>query len=131
MIDELLPIPYVVGGRSMEGADCWGLALLVRERLGLPAFDAFPSIRWDRPHGNQKCYQAATRLLVAGDPAPGAFAAVFRGPLCLHVGVCLEIESRLCVVETNVEGGVRWYTVDDYNQVYPKVVYYHDAENLS
>ena len=39
MIDvhELLKVPYVDRGRTMEGLDCRGQLLLVRDQLGMPS----------------------------------------------------------------------------------------------
>lgn len=41
-LSEYIGIPYLFGGSSRDGADCWGLVRLIyRERYGkeLPAFD--------------------------------------------------------------------------------------------
>ena len=33
MIRDLLAIPYVPGGRSIEGADCWGMVQICYSKL--------------------------------------------------------------------------------------------------
>lgn len=40
-IDDLLGVPYVLGGRDVKnGLDCYGLTIEIERRLGTPVFDA-------------------------------------------------------------------------------------------
>lgn len=136
MTDDLWTIPYEPEGRTLEGADCWGLALIVRERLGCMAYPEFPAVRWDRPRANQGAFRTvAAHLLEQDPPQPGAFACVIQaqGKLagaCLHVGVVIDIDGRRGVIDTNVRGGVRWYTLADFIADYAKVVFLNDPANL-
>jgi ABC-type bacteriocin/lantibiotic exporter with double-glycine peptidase domain len=59
-------------------------------------------------------------------PVPGAIATVWRGRLCTHVAVVVEIDNRLGVLETNPSTGPRWLSVADFERNYMKVIYYHD-----
>lgn len=47
-ISDLVGIPYVAGGRGLDGADCWGTARLYYQRIGidLPSYDG-PTIPSD------------------------------------------------------------------------------------
>lgn len=115
---------------SEAGADCWGLALLVRQRLG--RLDP-PSGRtaYDTPRANMRIFDGVMGWVSeTSDPRPGAFAAVMHKALCRHVGVVLDIDGRRCVLETEVLGGVRWYTLDDFLSLHAKVVFYDDIANL-
>lgn len=58
-------------------------------------------------------------------PEVGAIAAVFRGGLCLHVGVVVEADGRLKVLDTN-PGGARIRTVREFESDFPRVVFYRD-----
>lgn len=125
-MNRYLRVPYVDGGRTMEGLDCWGLALLVRNDMGLPDLPADPlAIR-----GNGKAiadqFRSISSGLEVGKPKPGALAAVFKGSLFVHVGVVIEADGRLWVMETNPGYGVCIRRVADFNSSYYKVIYYCD-----
>lgn len=131
MIGELMRIPYLRGGLTEAGADCWGLALLVRQRLGRSDPPGAPSAAYDDPRANQRVFASAMQWVApTDDPQPGAFAAVMQGAFCRHVGVVVEIDGRRCVLETEVAGGVRWYTLDDFLSLHAKVIFYDDTANL-
>jgi hypothetical protein len=38
---DLIGVPWVAGGRSRSGADCWGIVIMVRYRAGLETPDAW------------------------------------------------------------------------------------------
>lgn len=125
-------IPYAKGGLTEDGADCWGLALLVRRRLGRNDPFAPHASAYDDPRANRRVFRHAMGWVrPTDDPQPGAFAAVLHREQCRHVGVVLDIDGRLCVLETEVLGGVRWYTLDDFLSLHAKVVFYDDIANLS
>lgn len=130
MINELIRVPYVRGGMSEAGADCWGLALLVRQRLGRSDPPSGPTA-YDAPRSNMRVFDGVMEWVApTDDPQPGAFAAVMHRAVCRHVGVVLDIDGRRCVLETEVLGGVRWYTLDDFLSLHAKVVFYDDITNL-
>lgn len=35
-INDLVGIPWIKGGHSIDGADCWGIVLIACSRLGIP-----------------------------------------------------------------------------------------------
>ncbi|MDD2663954.1 MAG: hypothetical protein PHD19_09355 [Dechloromonas sp.] len=126
MLDDWLRVPYVAYGRTMAGADCWGLVRIVRHALRgewLPEFGAVA------PDDKAKMTGAAGQVVAAGfaesAPSPGAIAAVWRGPLCLHVGIVIEADGRLAVLETNRATGPRWLRLADFSARYLRVTY-HD-----
>ncbi|MCC7202454.1 MAG: C40 family peptidase [Nitrospirae bacterium] len=41
MFDDLIGIPYVECGRTLQGLDCFGLVLICQKRLGIEAPDPF------------------------------------------------------------------------------------------
>lgn len=115
---------YVDCGRELPGVDCWGLVLLVRRELGLPELEQ-NLVSGKDAKGFTKAYRRQIEALETCEPEPGAIAAAFRGTLCLHVAVVLEIEGRLGVLEIT-ESGSRWMRVTAFEQKYGKVVYYRD-----
>lgn len=128
MIDvhEFLKVPYLDRGRTMDGLDCWGQLLLVRDQLGMQSLPDIGPVSRAEPIAMQREYGKVSSTLVEGLPCVGAIAAVFRGTLFVHVGVVLEIEGRLAVLETNEGSGPRWMRVQDFVNTYYKVIFYRD-----
>ena len=58
------------------------------------------------------------------DPQPAAIATCWRGQMCVHVGVCVELNGRLGVLETGRKCGPRWLSLRDFERRYLKVIYY-------
>ena len=126
---EWLRIPYRDYGRDYSGADCWGLVRIVRASIRGDSLPSFGSISPDNKaelttaaHDVVKDRQFRERPREALQP--GAIATVWRGPLCLHVGIVIEAEGRLAVLETGRRIGVRWSLLDDFENLYPTVRYY-------
>lgn len=58
-------------------------------------------------------------------------AMVFTGRLMLHVGVVVELEGRLAVLDISAKTGCRWQRIPDFEAPFAKVVYYRDSPNFS
>ena len=126
LIDKYLPVPYLKEGRTLAGLDCWGLVLAIRAELGLPGLPEIGAVSRDTVQAMQHAFADITYLLDRGEPRVGSMAAVFRGKVFIHVGLVLEIEGRLAVIETNPLGGVRWSFLPRFLDLYYKVVFYCD-----
>ena len=125
-IHRLLAVPYRDRGRTLEGLDCWGQLLQVRRELGLPDLADIGPVSRAEPLEMQRQYARVSATLSPGKPCIGAIAAVFRGTLFVHVGVVLEIDGRLAVLETNEGSGPRWKRIPDFVDTYYKVIFYRD-----
>ena len=125
-IHALLAVPYVDRGRTMEGLDCWGQLLLVRQAMGLPELPSIGPVSRAEPIEMQRQYKRVHSTLEVCEAQPGAVAAVFRGTAFVHVGVVVEIDGRLAVLETNQGSGPRWKSVADFVDTYYKVIFYRD-----
>lgn len=127
MLNKYLSCTFVDCGRSLEtGLDCWGLALAVRAELGFPVLgDASTACR-DVPLEMVREYQRISDGLKVGEPKVGGLAAVFKGRAFVHVGVVVEADSRLCVLEINPDSGCRIMPIHRFLETYYKVVFYHD-----
>lgn len=127
-VEKYLFTPYVKGGRERAGFDCWGLVLLVREELGLPALDGPSSANKDNPIAMQRLYRSITSgpLEERERLSPGDVAAVFKSGVMVHVAVAIEIDGRIALIETNPGSGVRWMYLDRFLQTYYKVIFYGD-----
>ena len=56
----------------------------------------------------------------------GAIAACYRVLLCVHVGIVVEIDGRLCIAEIGSKTGFRIQSVERFEASYTKVRYYID-----
>lgn len=127
-MNDLAGVPYLDGGRTWAGADCWGLAMLVRERLGLPDVPLAAGTTRGTMLAMQSEFQRVSQALVIGDPKPGALAAVFKRKAFVHVGVVVEADGRLWVVDANPGHCSILRRLADFNHLYSRVVYYRDSD---
>lgn len=121
-------VPYLDGGRTLDGLDCWGLALAVRQDLCLPALADDPLAIRGQGASMRQLFDDVSGVLNPGEPSEGALAAVFKGPLFVHVGVVVRADGRLWVLETNPGVGVLMRRVAHFEQAYYKVIYYRDRD---
>lgn len=124
---------YVDGARGEDGAyDCWALAREVRHKIyGKRLLPSWGHIRNTMPREFTKAYQAEAASMEPCAPEPGAIAAVFTGRLMLHVGVVVELEGRLAVLDINEKSGARWQRIPAFEAPFSKVVYYRDSPSIS
>ena len=116
--------PYEDGARGPMAFDCWGLCVAIRHDVfGLPLLPSLGNVGRNRLRDNTTAYRDLKGGMEECSPEPGAIAGAFRGQLMAHVGVVVEVEGRLKVIDTN-PGGVRVRTVRDFESDYPRVVYY-------
>lgn len=126
MIEKYMRAPYREGARGPIAFDCWGLCIAVRHQVyGLPLLPSLGSVGKDRVRENTHAYHDLRHGMEPCTPEPGAIAAVFRGELCLHVGVVVQVRGRLKVLDTN-PGGARIQSTGEFEAAYPRVVYYRD-----
>lgn len=130
-LDDLLKVPYVPNGRSQQGADCYGLVRMARVYLfGKPWMPLHGSVE-----GSDKC--ALTEAMQAEavnyrevKPHPGAIACAFRGKLCTHIAIVVDVDGKRMILETDEPGkgneGPRLTPIRYFEQRFLKVVYYDD-----
>jgi hypothetical protein len=129
-VNKYLACPYLDGGRTSAGLDCWGQLLLVRAELGCRPLPSLGGVTRHTIRTMGSRYTEVSNGLQVCQPEPGAIAAVFRGALFVHVGVVVDIEGRLAVLETNPASGARWLRVPEFLSLYYKVIFYRDDPNL-
>ena len=128
-MNEYFLIPYVKGGRDKGGADCWGLTRMARTEI------------FDRPllplcsDAQPGDFRAITRScgtvsglahLVESQPKPGAIATAWRASLCTHVGLVVEADGRIWVLETDEPTGPCLTPLKRFESRYTRVIYYDD-----
>lgn len=126
-LDTLLKTNYVKFGRETPNLDCWGLARLARHHLFgrelLPAYDTID------PGDKASLTKAALLEREVGgflecEPRPGAIALAWRGGECVHIGVVVETDGRLWVLETEEGVGPTLTRVPVFERSFAQVVYY-------
>jgi len=124
---------YVDGARGDGGTyDCWGLAREVRNKIyGKRLLPSWGHIRNTMPRAFTEAYHEQAKELEECEPEAGALAMVFTGRLMLHVGVVVELEGRLAVLDTSAKSGCRWQRIPAFEAPFSKVVYYRDSPNFS
>lgn len=128
MIDRFLNTTYKPRGRGPHEYDCWGLVRAVRHELFdkplLPSFDSVDPL--DKKMLT-KCYRIVYNGGVfSDDKKAGAIATAWWGKLCVHVGVLVEVDGRLWVLETDEPTGPVLTNVSRFESRYGKIVYYDD-----
>lgn len=107
--------------------DCYGLVRLVRsEMFGKPLLGEHMGVLdTDKQELTRICAQESEGMREV-EPAPGVLATCWRGGLFFHVGIVVEIDGRLAVLETNSKTGPRWKSIRDFERIYTRVIYYDD-----
>ena len=126
MIEKYRSIPYVKGGRDLAGLDCWGLVRLVRSEIKgdlLPEFDGVdPLDKRALTKSKESCVIDFNLKQV--DIKSGAIACGFTGRLCFHVGIVIEVDGRLFILETDEGTGVVLTSPQMFKSRFSKVEYY-------
>lgn len=120
---------YEDGARGPDRIDCWGLCREVRYLIcGKRLLPSWGHVRKTMPREFTRAYTVESEAMRVCGPEIGAIAAVFRGKICVHVGVVVELEGALAVLEMNPKKGAGWMRPHDFERQYLKVVYYNDSD---
>lgn len=129
MIKQFMSTIYVRGARGPREYDCWGLVRAVRhEVFGKSLLPSFGGIC---PQDKRSLTDACIDVRDTGGfhpvaPRPGAIATAWRASLCVHVGICVEVDARLWVLESDEPYGPALVALDRFEARYTKVIYYDD-----
>lgn len=128
-VEQYLECEYEDGARGPDRWDCWGLVRhVIHAHLGGRELPSWGHVRNTMPRLFTRAYKAEAASMEECRPEVGAIAAVFRGAIMVHVGVCVEIDGRVVVLEMNPKTGVRWRSLRDFEAPYARVVYYRDKQ---
>ena len=108
--------------------NCWSLVRLLRiELFGLPLLPLYGGINADDKRAlTNAAYETISSHLKECGFQLGAIAACYRASLCVHVGIVVEIDGRLCIAEIGAKTGFRIVPVERFEASYTKVRYYID-----
>ena len=130
-LNELLAVPYTANGRSADGADCYGLTRMARVYLfGKPWMPVHGAVEGsDKKALTGAVTEEAARYREV-KPYPGAVATAWRGSLCTHIAIVVDVDGRRMILETNEPGkadhGPRLVNLRHFEQRFLRVVYYDD-----
>lgn len=128
-IDDFLQTRYVPFGRAAPELDCWGLVRLAR--VSLFGRLLLPSHVGINPQDKAALTAAAQAVREQGgfqevQARPGAIAAAWRARLCVHVGLVVEADGRLWVLETDAGTGPTLTRINIFETRYTRVIFYDD-----
>ena len=92
---DLIGVPFIDGGRNIEtGLDCWGLFMIVMDRLGTPVPDYKISCFDSTEIGKAARHALATQWKKVYQPEPGVGLVMDLDPempgVNQHFGVCVS-----------------------------------------
>ena len=108
--------------------NCWSLVRILRvELFGFPLLPLYGGINAD----DKRSLSKAAKETISGhlkecDIQIGAIAACDRVSLCVHVGIVVDVDGRLCIAEIGAKTGFRIQSVERFEAGYTKVRYYID-----
>ncbi|MGP9834202.1 hypothetical protein [Marinobacter sp. NSM] len=130
-LTDLLNVPYLANGRLPDGADCYGLTRLARVHLfGKPWMPEHGAVEGSDKRALTKAMLVESVNYRECEPHPGAIACCYRGRLCTHIAIVVEIDGRLMILETDEPGkgrhGPRLVNLKPFQQRFLRVVFYDD-----
>lgn len=126
-VDDLLKSTYVKHGREWPELDCYGLVRL--GRAGLFGRELLPSYSDIDPMDKPSLTDAAVTLREGAGftevgLCAGAIATAWRARLCVHVGLVVEADGRLWILETDENTGPTLTRINKFEARYTRVVFY-------
>src|SRR5690625_5280862 len=129
MINKYLFTRYKKYGRGPDEFDCWGIVRTARAELF--GKDLLPSYADIDPQDKRALTVACEQERVdhvfnESPPAAGAIATAWRARVCVHVGLVVEADGRVWVLDADGETGACLTRIDQVAEGYPQVLYYDD-----
>lgn len=118
-------------GEMVDGVrhfDCYGLVREARATMfGKPLLASYGEIGGQMAREmTEAVNDTIQQHLKPCKPSPGAIAMGWRGRLCLHVGIVVQVDGRPWVLETDSATGPVLTKIRDFESRFLKVTYYDD-----
>lgn len=135
-ITQYLAVPYVDGGRDLNGWDCWGLVRhVLMTHAGISTIRSYSHIAPDNKSALTKAFYCEREQFEISKPCVGAVAAVFKGvgnkQLMIHVGVVIDDGGILKVLHTCRAAGSSKLPLRRFEANNSQVEYYAHYSRLS
>ncbi|MEB2702255.1 nitrite transporter [Citrobacter koseri] len=121
--DKYLSVVWQKGGRVYPELDCFGVVNEVRKDLGMPEWPDFAGVTKDNGGLNREARKLMLSLERC-EPCEGAGVACYSGSTVTHVGVVVNIDGELYVVDCNEKSNVSVRTVARFRRQYVKVEFW-------
>lgn len=128
MIDHWLRIPYVPFARDVTGCDCWGLVRIIRKDIRGDELPSYADVKDKRALTGAAHEFFSTGFIETRNIRPGTIVFVWRGRLCIHAAIVIEVDGRLAVIDSDDGRGVSWRWLPDYERQHNKVTF-HDSDD--
>ena len=115
---------YVEGGRLWPLVDCYGLVLEVRRDLGLPDWPEWSEMRKADGGFARACDEMIQNSVTPCAPGHGVVVAAYRGSVQDHVGIVVEVNGALEVLEINPRRNVSFTPIRRFERRFVRVEYY-------
>lgn len=126
-LNRYLTAEYRDNGQGPHYYNCWFLTRAVRHELyGCSLLCEWGHVNPQNKRQVTDAWHEAEPMLEKGAPTLGAIACVFRGRLLLHVGVVVDADRGLSVLEITPESGARILSLSRFEQTYSRVEYWND-----
>jgi len=127
-VNHYLQTTYADDGRGPHAFNCWGLTRSARHTLfGKPLLPSYDDIDPDdKPALTDACKAVRGTGFHEVSPRPGAIATGWRGQCCVHIGLVVQSDGRLWVLETRRKVGPTLTGIPKFERRFTKVVYYDD-----
>jgi len=119
---QFLKCEYLEGGRDFPLYDCYGIVIAVRAAMGLSPLPPYESIR--KGPGMHEAVTAEIPNYAPCEPQQGAIAVCWHGPLARHIGIVVELDGVLRVLEINPRKNVTLSTLAVFERRFRRVEYF-------
>lgn len=129
MIAKYLKTRYLRGGRGPVDYDCWGLVRAARTDLfGHPLLPLLSGAVPGNLRATTKAHADVCALHGFREvPArAGAIAEGWAATLCVHVGLVVEVDGRLLILETDDPGGPCLTPINRFQARFTRVLFFDD-----
>ncbi len=126
-LHDFLSTPYERNARGPESLDCWGQVRLARAHLfSRPELPMFSAVASGDARRMTRVIGASVQSLGFKEvaPRPGAIATAWTASLCWHVGIVVEVNDRMMVLDTNDKVGPRLSALRVFESRFTRVTYY-------
>lgn len=130
-LNDYFSAVYLDGGRGevvdgIQRLDCWGLVRAVRHEVyGLPLLPSWGHVRHTMAREFTKAAHECTGAMVPCEPRAGAIVCLWRGAICVHVGLVVEVDGRLHGMEM-LQTGVSVKPLNKFLERYPRASFHFD-----